>query len=186
MVMDAGVPVLETVRLVLRAHRIDDFEAVAALWGDPAVVRFMAGGPENREQSWARLLRIVGHWRLLGFGYWVVEAKQDGRFLGHVGFADYRRDMTPPLRDWPEAGWVFNVAEAGQGYATEAVGRMHLWADDHFGDGATVCIVDPEHQASIRIATKVGYGVYAGGTYMERPMLVMARPVRGLRDIAPC
>ena len=39
------VPVIETERLLLRGHRLDDFEALAAMWADPAVVRFIGGKP---------------------------------------------------------------------------------------------------------------------------------------------
>ncbi|TGR95026.1 GNAT family N-acetyltransferase, partial [Mesorhizobium sp. M2E.F.Ca.ET.209.01.1.1] len=34
---EAGVPVLETGRTILRPHRLDDFEAYAAMWAEPAV-----------------------------------------------------------------------------------------------------------------------------------------------------
>lgn len=38
------IPVIETARTILRAHRLDDFEDYAAMWADPAVTRFIAGG----------------------------------------------------------------------------------------------------------------------------------------------
>jgi hypothetical protein len=30
-----GSPFIKTDRLILRAHRLDDFPALAAMWGDP-------------------------------------------------------------------------------------------------------------------------------------------------------
>jgi RimJ/RimL family protein N-acetyltransferase len=63
------VPVIETQRLILRGHRLEDFDALAAMWADPHVARFIGGKPATQEESWARLLRYAGHWRLLGFGY---------------------------------------------------------------------------------------------------------------------
>lgn len=98
------VPTLETERLVLRAHRVEDFPGVAALWSDPAVVRFISGVPQTLEESWSRLLRYAGHWRLLGFGYWAVEEKATGNFLGEVGFADMKRAIEPPLGPLPKPG----------------------------------------------------------------------------------
>lgn len=59
-------PTLETERLILRPHRVQDFEAVAALWAEPEVVRFISGTPSAPEESWARLLRYIGHWQALG------------------------------------------------------------------------------------------------------------------------
>lgn len=42
-----GSPIIETERLILRAHRLDDFPALAAMWGDPVVARFISGQPST-------------------------------------------------------------------------------------------------------------------------------------------
>src|SRR5690606_7603589 len=99
------VPVLETERLRLRGHAMPDFESVAAMWGDPEVVRFISGKPSTREESWARMLRYPGHWSLLGYGFWLIEEKESGRFVGEGGFADFMRAIEPPF-DAPEQGWA--------------------------------------------------------------------------------
>ena len=96
------------------------------MWADPEVTRYIGGTPLTEEESWARLLRYVGHWSLLGFGYWVVEEKTTGNFIGEVGFADYKRDL-PSLKDLPEIGWVFSSQASGKGYATEAVRAASAW-----------------------------------------------------------
>src|ERR1700691_4275001 len=113
-----AVPVIETERLTLRAHCIADFAASAAMWADPVTTRHIGGRPQTEEETWSRLLRYVGHWALLGFGYWVVEEKATGSFVGELGFADYKRDMEPPLKDTPEIGWIFAAQFQGKGYAT--------------------------------------------------------------------
>src|SRR5579864_5518349 len=89
------VPVLETERLRLRGHRLEDFVQSAAMWGDPKVTQYIGGKPLTEEECWTRLLRYAGHWSLLGFGYWVAEEKASGNFVGEVGFADYKRDLQP-------------------------------------------------------------------------------------------
>src|SRR5437588_4580464 len=101
------VPILETERLKLRGHQIDDFPECAAMWADPKVTRHIRDKPFTEEETWKRLLRFVGHWAVLGFGYWAVLEKQTGKFLGEVGFADYKRDLKPSLAGMPEIGWVF-------------------------------------------------------------------------------
>jgi RimJ/RimL family protein N-acetyltransferase len=63
------VPTLETERLVLRGHRLEDFSDCVALWSDSVVTRFIGGIPSTPEDAWSRLLRYAGHWLLLGFGY---------------------------------------------------------------------------------------------------------------------
>ena len=66
------------------------------MWGDPAVARFIGGKPFTREEVWARILRYVGHWTLMGFGFWAIEEKATGDFIGEVGLADFQRDLDPP------------------------------------------------------------------------------------------
>lgn len=56
-----NVPILETERLRLRAHRLDDFAASAAMWADPIVTRYTVGKPQTSEEVWSRLLRYIGH-----------------------------------------------------------------------------------------------------------------------------
>jgi RimJ/RimL family protein N-acetyltransferase len=146
------VPVIETERLKLRGHHLDDFGACAAMWADPIVTRHIGGRPFSEEESWTRLLRYVGHWALLGFGSWVVEEKSTGSFVGEIGFADYKRDMEPSLKGTPEIGWVFATQSHGKGYATEAVRAAVGWGDARFGAGPTACIIAPENLASIRVA----------------------------------
>ena len=77
-------PPIETPRLSLRGHTIEDFADSAAMWGDPNVTRFIGGRPFSEEEVWSRLLRYAGHWALKGFGYWVVRERSSGRFVGEV------------------------------------------------------------------------------------------------------
>lgn len=152
----SAVPILETARLRLRAHRPQDLAVYAALWSDPEVMRYIGGEPSTREQSWARLLRNAGHWALLGFGYWIVEERASGRVLGEVGFANLERELSPAL-DAPEAGWVLTPDAHGQGLGTEAVSAILAWGDERFEGRPTVCIIDPDNRPSIRLAEKCGY-----------------------------
>src|SRR5271166_4392110 len=115
-----AVPVIETERLRLRCHRVGDFAECAAMWADAAVTRYLGRDPLTAEEVWARLLRYVGHWAALGFGFWAVEEKASGRFVGDLGFMDFKRDLEPSLDDVPEMGWILASQAHGKGYATEA------------------------------------------------------------------
>jgi RimJ/RimL family protein N-acetyltransferase len=168
-------PTLETARLRLRAHRLEDFTACAALWADPIVTRYIGGTPLSAEDSWARLLRYAGHWELLGFGYWVAEEKSTGAFLGELGFAELKRDLDPPLDGIPEAGWVFSPAAHGNAYAREALQAILEWADRHFAATRTACIIHPENAASIRLAQKCGYKEAMHTTYKGKPTVLFFR-----------
>ena len=84
-------PILGTSRLRLRAHQPGDLSAYVAMWSDPDVVRYTIGTPLPPQRAWVRLLGHRGHWSVLGFGYWAVEEKETGRYIGE-GFDDARLD----------------------------------------------------------------------------------------------
>ena len=169
-------PTIQTTRLVMRAHRVDDFAASAAMWSDPEVVRYISGRPSTAEQSWSRLLRYAGQWSLLGFGYWMVEEHATGAFVGEVGFADYHREIEPSLVGMPELGWVLASAAHGKGYATEAVRACVAWAGEHFPSGTRLaCIIAPENTASVRVAEKCGLRFEQNTTYLGQPTLLFVR-----------
>ena len=169
------IPTLDTERLTLRGHREEDFAESAAMWGDAAVTRFIGGRPFTEEECWNRLLRYVGHWALLGFGYWVVREKASGRFVGEVGFADYRRAIDPPFHGVPEIGWVLAPWCHGRGYATEAAHAVVDWGDGHFDKPRTVCLIHQDHARSIRVAEKLGYREYARVNYNGHPEILFER-----------
>jgi RimJ/RimL family protein N-acetyltransferase len=170
-----GVPVIETERLQLRIHRLDDLAHCAAMWADAEVTRFIGGRPLTEEETWARLLRYAGHWALLGFGYWLVEEKITSNFVGEVGFADHKRDIEPSLKEMPEIGWVIATPAHGRGYATEAVRAALKWGDAHFPLDRTCCIIDPENIPSIRVAEKCGYQESQLASYKGKPTKLFVR-----------
>jgi RimJ/RimL family protein N-acetyltransferase len=172
-----SIPVIETPRLRLRAHRYDDLPHCVAMWADPNVTRFIGGRASTERQTWTRLLSYLGHWALMGFGYWVIEEKASADFIGEVGFADFKRDVAPPMKGKPELGFALAVPFHGKGYATEAVRAALTWADAHLAYPATVCMINPQNLASLGVAQKCGYEVFERGLYNEQPVLFLSRGV---------
>src|SRR5688572_9328375 len=172
-VMTTGAAALHTDRLTLRGHRLEDFDESAAMWADPTVVRHIGGKPFTRQEAWTRLLRYVGHWQLLGWGYWVVRERSSGRFVGEVGFADFKRELEPSIEGLPEAGWVLAPWAHGQGFATEALRAAMDWGKSRIGGERTVCIIDPDNQASLRVAGKCGFSEVLRTTYMGDPTILL-------------
>jgi len=167
---------LESERLTLRRHRLDDFADSAGMWAHPKVTLHIGGQAFNEEECWARLMRYVGQWELLGFGYWVVREKTSGKFVGEVGFADFRRMVEPSLGGAPEIGWALSPWAHGRGFATEAVRAALVWGESHFGPSSrVVCMIDPGNAPSIRVATKVGFREYARTSYKGAPTILYER-----------
>lgn len=172
--MTSHPTVIETERLLLRPHRLGDADGVARLWADPQVVRYI-GQPSNRQESWSRLLRYAGHWSLFGYGYFAVEERESGRFLGDVGVAQFRREGLEVPTDSAETGWVLSSECHGRGYGGEAVRALHGWIDATLPVARTHCIIDPQNLASIRLARSMGYEEIGTVSYAGDPVLLLVR-----------
>lgn len=168
---------LETLRLVLRPHRVEDYVACRALWADAGVVRHIGGVPQDSQAVWFRILRYAGMWSLLGYGMWVIEERDSGAFLGEAGLLSAERGL-PELEGVPEAGWVLGRQAWGRGVATEAMQAIMEWADGHVEAPSTRCIIDPGNQASIHVAEKLGFQVLTDTQLGGKPTRVFNRPAR--------
>ncbi len=177
-----NVPIVETARLRLRAHRLEDYTDCLALWGDIEVTRFIGGKPLSGEEVWARILRYAGHWSMLGYGYWVIEEKASGLFVGEIGFADFKRQIVPSFDGIPEIGWALSPWAQGKGFATEALRGAVIWGDEKFGPITTGCLINPDNSASIRVAEKGGYREFARTLYKEVPAVIYRRGVQGVSE----
>ena len=166
---------IETERLILRPHRAEDFDDLAALWADPEVTRFIGGRPSTAEESWARLLRYGGLWGLLGFGYWAVRDRASGRVVGEVGFADFHRGLGPDFDGTPEIGWVLAPRAHGRGLAREAAGAALAWGDARSWP-RTVCIIAPDNAPSLRLAEACGFREVRHTTYKDHPTIMFELP----------
>lgn len=173
-----AIPTLDTPRLRLRAYRLDDFEAYASLWSEPAVVRFIGGAALSREAAWIRFLGQIGLWHYLGFGFFALEDRATGAFIGEAGFHDLRRALVPSLEGTMEAGWGLTHASQGRGLAEEAMRAALAWADHHHAGLRVTCIIDPENAASLNVARKLGFLEIARSEYNQHAVVVMER-VRG-------
>ena len=169
------IPNIETERLRLRGYRHEDFDDYAAMWADPVVTRFIGGKPISREASWTRFLRQLGVWQAFGFGFWVVEDKATGAFLGEAGFHDLKRDLKPSLEGTLETGWGFVPPAHGKGIATEVVAAIIAWGEKNRPDMRMTCLIDPGNAASRRVAEKFGFRELAQTTYGGAPTVVFER-----------
>jgi len=166
-------PTLTTARLVLTPPATRDHADMVSLWADPAVYEAIVGRIFTPEEVWHRLLRYIGHWQQCGYGHWTVREADSGRYLGEVGIMESRRQTMPDFTGTPEVGWAFLGRAHGHGYAAEALAAVFGWADARIT--RTVCIIDPANIASLRLAARVGYTIYAEGSYRDRPTRFLER-----------
>ncbi len=171
------IPVLTSDRLILRGLIWADFPAFADMWGEPEMAEFLPFAPVERGRCWARMNQVFWHWAHYGYGNWAVVRREDGRFLGQVGFFHAERGVGDDFDTAPEGGWVLAGHARGKGFATEALRLGHRWFDAQSFGGRTVCMMDPKHEDSIRVAEKCGYGLLRIDRDEWGPLQLMERVV---------
>lgn len=160
-----GEVILETDRLILRRHRAADFDAYLEIFADPEMALYSGRPAADAEEAWKRLLRKIGHWSELGYGFFAIEEKATGRLVGEAGLADFRRRFGPDFDRHPEVGWAIARAFQGRGYATEAAAAALDWIERRRNVARTVCIIHRDNAASIAVAGKLGYAPFGERSY---------------------
>ncbi len=159
------IPVLETERLILRGHTVEDFEAFAVMRADPVVMKFMGKGDLlDEEEAWMRFQSMSGHWQLKGYGTWAIEERATSALIGSLGFTDKKRPKEHPASGAPEMGWSLASSVHGKGYATEALRAALAWGQAFFGPARAVCVISDDNAASIRLAEKHGFKQFAAAS----------------------
>ena len=142
------IPVLQTERLILRAPTEADFDAHAQTLASPRAIYI--GGPFTRHGAWRDFSMDAGSWALCGFGYWTVEERATGRFLGSVGLG------FPVWFPERELGWILHEDAEGKGFAFEAASAARAHAFGALGWPTLVSYIDTPNQRSIVLATRLG------------------------------
>lgn len=108
----------ETDRLILRAFRDSDREPWAAMNADAEVMRHFPA-TLSRAEADGVIDRVNGKIGATGVGFWALERKSDGCFLGFAGLNRIAHDDLSIYGAW-EVGWRLARHAWGQGYASEA------------------------------------------------------------------
>ena len=141
---------METARLILRAFKEDDFEAVHSYASSAENTAYMLFGPNKEEDTRAFISRaIAGTAKDPVTKYsFAVELKETGNLIGAC-------DLNLQ-GDSPEVGWILHKNHWGKGYGTE-MGRalLALGFDEH-NLHRIVALCDAENIASSRIMEKIG------------------------------
>ena len=144
--------IIETPRLILRHLALKDTEALAAIYADPIVMKFVAGtqSPAETKQTIEKIIkRYKKHdYR---FGLWATIHKLDNQFIGRCGIK--------PLNDkCSELEMAYLLAKEywGIGLATEAAIAIRNYGFEKIGCDRLIALIDHDNMASQKVALKTG------------------------------
>jgi len=130
---------------------LGDLDFVAAMLGDPAVMRFY---PKvyNREESAGWVRRQLGRYARDGVGLWLARDKSSGRAVGQVGLIRRPIDGRPET----EIGWLIHRPYQRCGYASEGAAACRDYAFGPLGLPRVTSPIRPENLPSRGVAAKIG------------------------------
>jgi RimJ/RimL family protein N-acetyltransferase len=142
---------VRTARLKLREFTDADLDVLAPMVADPEQMRFY---PSARTKDEARrwIERNLALYNSHGFGFWLIEDAHRFDFLGYAGIRPITIDGTHEI----EMGWHTAKRVWNQGVATHAAEACRDLAFDRFDIQRLVATIDPAHEASLRVAAKIG------------------------------
>ena len=165
---------LDTPRLRLRTWRDDDLTAFAEMNADPEVMRHFPACM-SREESDALAARIRQHFQDHGFGQWIVERLDDGRFVGVLGLQNlsFAAHFAPAV----EIGWRFMPRHWGQGLACEAAQAALTFAFERLLLAEVVAFTVPANLRSQALMLRLGMQRDPHDDF-EHPRLPVDHPLR--------
>ena len=143
-----AIPTLETERMFLRAMRADDIEAEIAFFQTER--SRSVGGPIPANQVWRAVAGMNGHWALRGYGFWALEEKTTGTYLGRAGL------WNPHPWPEPEIGWTLMQPAEGKGFAHEAALAARAYAYDTLGWTTAISLILAGNTRSEALAGRLG------------------------------
>ena len=148
---------LKTERLVMRVASDDEMRAVVAAQTD-----------DGLKQAYTEMLNgaLTHPEERIWYAIWIMELS-DGTYIGDLSFKGLSTDGSV------EIGYGLLGEFEGQGYATEAVTAVTLWASRQSEVKRIEAETDPDNIASQRVLQKAGY-IPTGIFGKEGPRFVWA------------
>jgi RimJ/RimL family protein N-acetyltransferase len=174
--------VLETERLFLRPITMEDLEDVHRMHSDPETIRYASERVKNLDESSGWLERAIDSYETHGHGFWALELKGSGDYVGHAGLLAQVVDEVPETeiaywiaRDHWGAGLATEAAIASRDHGFHTLGRRRL-----------ISIIHPENRGSRRVAEKVGLRVEKPSVHKGVEVLIYSIEADERGDREPC
>jgi RimJ/RimL family protein N-acetyltransferase len=143
---------ISTERLIMRGWRESDLAPWAVMNADPEVRRYL-GPLLTTEQAAAWVLNFQDDLDRYGYGFWAVEVRASGEFIGFTGLGTVDEGM--PFTG-VEAGWRLTRPAWGHGYATEAALAALEYGFDIMGLAEIVAVTMAGNLRSRAVMRRIG------------------------------
>ena len=165
---------IESPRLILREWDTKkDLEPFARMNADPLVMQYL---PRvlNENASARHIKEFQEHFKKHGFGFYVLEKKDDGEFVGFVGIehVDFKANFTPAI----QLAWRLDYEYWGQGYASEAAKAVIEHAFNELNIKELVAFSVHDNERILHIFEKLGLK-YQENEDFDYPALKKGHPL---------
>lgn len=151
MANSADSSILQIGEFTMRPMGADDVDAIATLWADPGITRFLPsrGVPIPREATEKVVASFVEHWQQRGYGVWTI-VKNNSEVIGYCGLRY--------LDQLGEVELLYGLAKVywGQGITSQASQAAITYGFNTTSLDKIIALALPENQASRRVMEKAG------------------------------
>lgn len=144
---------IETDHLVLRDWEDSDVSHFVSMNADPIIMEYF---PRRLDEP--ATLKLVkefkAHIQEHGYGFFAVEHKESGEFIGMAGLGAVPRNK--PFAPATEIAWRFDYEHWGKGYGTEVARALLDFAFDKIGLKEVVAYAVHDNARSIHLMEKNG------------------------------
>ena len=143
------MPEIETDRVLLRQFKMGDLDALAELFADPLVVKYLGSGePASRAETETALCSIIAHWERHGFGRWAAVHKATGALIGYGGLRNFHGE--------PELVYLLGKSYWRRGLATEMASACLKFGFEELAFERVIAMAKTQNVRSHRVLEKVG------------------------------
>lgn len=144
--------VLQIDHFTMRPLQFSDLDALAAIWADPEVTRFLPsqGMPISRENTEKSLKSFIEHWQYKGYGIWAIVENVSSQTIGYCGLRY--------LDEMKEVEVLYGLARIywGRGIVTQAAKVAVAYGFNVANLDKIIAMALPDNIASRRVIEKTG------------------------------
>ena len=161
------MPILETIRLILRELALEDADGLARILSDPETMHYYPA-PYDRAGVEQWIARNRERYKKDGVGLWALLLKSTGELIGDCGIT--RQEVEGEYLY--EIGYHLRGDCWGQGLATEAAIACRDWGFEHLKADRLISLIRPENLPSRHVAERNGMTMWKEVNWRGLPHVV--------------